>query len=537
MKKIVFASMMALASVSLVSSPMLRAQDSTLPAAEYNAYDMACGNCASNPTQDPSTILTKASAPALESFLAAYPQSVVKKAVLDMLLDKYYNPAPAGLGNSDKALDAASRILQIDPNNMKAILYSVIIKKGQCAKSVNPKTGVSSDPATCDDAAAIARKGLLVPKPAGVADDAWKSQTGLAFPNFHSAIAADDAYAKKDFKAAVDEYTQELMIYSDHDSQTVGLMDTYLLAQDYTQPGAKDLVKAVWFYARVWNFVPAGSKPNIEKQLEYWYNKFHGNLDGLNDLKAKAALTTFPSGFELKPAPTQAEIAHTALISGKPEDLNLGDKEFILANGAKEDADKLWSIMKDQATPVPGTVISAPASAIKVTVTQGVKPSEFSVKLAAPVACGSFAAPAATDLKAQQDFILANGVKDDTAKLSALFDDAKTPIKKIVIEPVVETINMAVTADARTANVADFIVNLKTPVSCKESPAAAFVYGLQGKGQPELDGTYDTYKLTPATETAASSAQIVLRDGTIIAEKKKPAGPAHKPSAAHHAAH
>ena len=43
MKKLVFASMMALASTSLVSSPMLRAQDSITikDPAEYNTYQMA----------------------------------------------------------------------------------------------------------------------------------------------------------------------------------------------------------------------------------------------------------------------------------------------------------------------------------------------------------------------------------------------------------------------------------------------------------------------------------------------------------------
>jgi tetratricopeptide (TPR) repeat protein len=520
---------MALASVSLVSSLMLRAQDSITikDPAEFNNYQLAIGQ---------SNAASRASA--LESFLTAYPQSVVKNDVLDRLLNTYYNPAPQGTGEADKALSAASRLLQVDPNNLEAILYSVIIKKGQCTKSVNPKTGVSGDPQTCDDAASLARKGLLTPKPAGVADADWKSQTGLAFPNFHSAIAADDAYSKKDFKSAVDEYTQELMLYTDDQAKHAGLMDTYLLAQDYTQPDAKDLVKAVWFYARVWNFVPAQSKPNIEKQLEYWYNKFHGNLDGLDDVKAKAALTTFPSGFVLKPAPTPAEKIHD-LIVATPDlrVLNLGDKETVLAIGTKEDADKLWSVLKDEATPIPGTVISAPASAIKVTVTQGVKPSEFLINLAAPVDCSSIALPAATDLKAQQEFILASGVKDDTAKLSDIFDDQKSPVKKIAIEPVAKVINVAVTPDAKTNKTADFIVNLKTPVSCKEAPAAGFVYGISKDGKAELDGTYDTYKQIPATDTAPQSAQIVLRDATIVSEKKKPAGAAHpKPPAAHHAA-
>jgi len=522
MKKIVFASMMALASVSLVSSPMLRAQDSTITIkdpAEFNTYQTAIAQ------SDP-----KAKAAAFEGFLAAYPQSVVKNDVLDRLLNTYYNPAPQGVGDPDKALSAASRLLQADPNNLEAILYSVIIKKNRCAK---PPVDVQ----TCDDAAALARKGLTVPKPAGVADDAWKSQTGLAFPNFHSAIAFDDAAAHKDFKGAIEEYTAELMLYSDAQSQSNGLQDTLLLAQAYSQPGpSKDLPKAVWFFARVWDFVPAKFKPGIETQLEYYYKKFHGDLSGLDDVKAKAALTTFPSDFVLKPAPTPAERIHDLILTTPDlRVLNLGDKETVLAIGTKDDADKLWAVLKDQATPVPGTVISAPASALKVIITQGVKPSEFLVNLTTPADCGSITLPGATDLKAQQEYILANGVKDDTAKPSAIFDDLKTPIKKIVIEPVVTVVNVAVTPDAKTSKTADFIVSLKTPVSCKEAPAAGLEYGIASKGDAELDGTYDTYKQIPATDTTQPSALIMLREGSIV-EKKKPAAGAHpKPAAAHHA--
>src|SRR5450759_2953338 len=123
MKKFVFASVMALASLSLVATPTLRAQDtgtiSIKDPAEFNAYQMATTQA--DPQQK---------AAALESFLTQYPQSVVKKAVLDALVDTYQ-----ALGDADKTLSAASRLLQVDPDNMKATFISVYIKKGQCAKT------------------------------------------------------------------------------------------------------------------------------------------------------------------------------------------------------------------------------------------------------------------------------------------------------------------------------------------------------------------------------------------------------------------
>jgi len=66
----------------------------------------------------------------------------------------------------------------------------------------------------------------------------------------------------------------------------------------------------------------------------------------------------------------------------------------------------------------------------------------------------------------------------------------------------------------------------------KEIPAAGAAFGLQPAA--ELDGTYDSYTQIPATATMTQTAQIVLRDGVLVPEKKK-AAPAHKPAAGHKA--
>jgi hypothetical protein len=368
MKKLVLASVMALASLSLVFAPMLRAQDSITikDPAEFNSYQTASQQ--SDPT---------AKASALESFLETYPQSVVKTAVLDQLIDTYQ-----GLGDADKTLSAASRMLQLDPSNMKAIFISVFIKKGQCGKT--------QDAQACDDAAALAQRGLTASKPADTPAGDWKKLTGATYPVFHSAIALDDVVSKKDFKSAVAEYTAELMLYTDDQTKTTGLQDTLLLAQAYTQPGAKDLVKAIWFYARGWNFVPASYKPTVEKSLEYYYAKYHGNLKGLDEVKSQAALTTFPPAtLAIAPAPTPAEKIHD-LLATTPDlkTLALADKETILAVGSREDANRLWAVLKDKDTQVPGTVIAASASVIKVAVTQDAKAShtpDFIVNLKKPL--------------------------------------------------------------------------------------------------------------------------------------------------------
>ena len=124
MKKLVFASMMALASIGLVLAPTLLAQQdqkslSIQDPAEYNAYEMF------STQQSP-----KAKADAGEEFLKKYPQSLAKQTVLQQMMEAYQ-----AAGDQDGALSAATRLLQVDPNNLEAIYFSVAIKKAQCGKT------------------------------------------------------------------------------------------------------------------------------------------------------------------------------------------------------------------------------------------------------------------------------------------------------------------------------------------------------------------------------------------------------------------
>ena len=235
-----------------------------------------------------------------------------------------------------------------------------------------------------------------------MSDGDWKKLTSQLYPIFHSAIAFDDMVSKKDFAGAIKEYTADLMLYSPAACAKPGpcLVDTLQLAQVYSKPGAtKDAVKAVWFFARAWDFAPPAYQAQIEPQLDYWYKRYHGTLDGdaaikqqIDAIKAKAQATLFPpADFTIAPAPTPARSGPSRLYQRRSKILGLEDKEFILANGTDADATGLWALLKGQPTPVPGIVIADPATVLKITVTTtaSVKPKDFVVKLTTSAACSA----------------------------------------------------------------------------------------------------------------------------------------------------
>ena len=378
MKKFFLASVFALVGLGLSTTPTILAQDAAAGSieikdrAEFNAYQDAVTQT------DP-----KAKAAASETFLSTYPQSVVKKTVLAGLVDAYSSFDPA------KAVDAATRMLQLDPNDLKSMYLIVFIKKQQAGQAANNPTQQAQ---LLDDAAAMATKGLAATKPDAMKDEDFKKLKATTDPFFHSAIAQDDAISKKDLKAAIAEFRSELEATPvDQTTKGSALNDTLTLGQAYTQLAPPDPVNAVWFLARAEDYAPDSFKPTIDKQAKYWYKRYHGNTDGFDDIKAKAQASLFPpTDFAIKPADTPADIANK-FVTDNAKDLAsqaLGDKEFALANASKENAELVWATLKDQVTQLPGTVIAATASQIQLAVTDDAKAdkkADFTINMKTPL--------------------------------------------------------------------------------------------------------------------------------------------------------
>ena len=378
MKKSVLASLLALATllpgtVSMVYAQGAGAGQITIKdPQEYTDYTNAIGQ---------STPAAKAAA--IETFLTKYPNSVVKTDLLQQLMLAYQ-------GDMAKMLDAADRLLAADPGNLRALATSVYIETTQAKQKTTP---ADAQP-LFDKAAAQAQTGLSASKSAGMSDADYQQLKTATVPIFDSAIAQDDQN-KKDFAGATAAFTSELKAYpSPAQTQSgPGLNDTYLLGQAYAQETPPDLKNAVWYLTRAARYAPPQAKPTIEKAAEYFYNKYHGSMDGYPAIQALAQANLFPTPdynpTAAPPPPSPADLAAQTVASTPDlKTLSLGDKEFILFNGKPEDAEKVWAVMKGQRVQVPGMIISATADSVQVAVTEDSKQSkkaDFTINMKTPL--------------------------------------------------------------------------------------------------------------------------------------------------------
>jgi len=324
-----------------------------MPPAEYNAYNSAITQT------DP-----KAKASALEAYLTAYPQSSVKGAVLEQLMLAYSGFDPV------KTLDAADRVLQVDPNNLRALTFETYFRLTGADSITDP----TAKQAALDKAAEYGQKGLAVTKPAEMSQADFTTLQNQVKPVFYRAIAMA-ALNKKDGATAVTNFKQELSGVPVADTTKPGplLQDTYFLGLAYLQSNPPDLLNCTWYVSRFVAFAPEPYKTQMMPTAKYCYKRYHGSDEGYDAvLTAAQASLDPPATFSIKPAPKPEDMAHD-LVTSTPEadlpKLAISDREFVLANGKPEDAEKVWNTMKGKSVSIPDAlVIESSPTVIKVAV-------------------------------------------------------------------------------------------------------------------------------------------------------------------------
>jgi hypothetical protein len=384
MKKVVVASLLAVASVAPVARMAVAQTQVNLGSnaqaagggiqmspAEYKAYNDAIGQ---------TTPQTKAAA--LEAYLTAYPQSAVKAATLEQLMLAYSGFDPA------KTLDAADRLLQVDPNNLRALTFEAYFRQ----QAGDQATDAAAKQAAYDKAAEYAQKGLTVTKPQEMSDADFNALKTAATPVFYRAIATA-ALGKKDAATAIDALKKSLASVPVADTTKPGplLQDTYTLGSAYYQSTPPDLINCAWYAARAAAFAPEPYKSQMLPLAKYCYKKYHGADDGFDALLAAVQQSLDrPASFTIKPAPQPSDIV-AQVIASTPDlaTLAISDKEFILTNGKPEDAAKVWDTIKGKSVQFPGaTVISVSDTELKVAVSDDAvqsKTADFTFQLSQPL--------------------------------------------------------------------------------------------------------------------------------------------------------
>ena len=369
MKKVVVASLLAVASMApaaqtlLASSLMKPVTLQDAPAAggvqmspaEYKVYNDAISQ---------STPQTKA--PALEAYLTAYPQSAVKNDTLLQLMLAYSAFDPT------KTLDAADRLLQVDPTNLRALTLEVYFRKASADQLTDP----AAKQAALDKAADFANKGIAASatKPTAMSDADFTTLKASATPVFYSAIGTA-ALSKKDTATAITNFKLELASVPVDQTTKPGqlLQDTFFLGSAYLQSTPPDYLNCAFYVARFIAFAPEPYKSQMAPTAQFCYKKYHGAADGFDAVSTAAqANLNPPDNFAttVTPAKKASDIAHDTVVS-TPDlgTLALSDKEFILQNGTPEDAEKVFTAIKGKEVSIPdAVVVSATESVLTVAV-------------------------------------------------------------------------------------------------------------------------------------------------------------------------
>jgi hypothetical protein len=338
--------------------------------AEYNAYMSAISST------DPN-----AKAQALEAFLQQYPNTVVKEETLEQLMAAYQ-----AANNGAKMTDAANRLLQVNPNSVRALALLTYSARAQ---------------SNFAQAAQFAQKGLpaaeSMPRPQGMSDaDFTKLQNGLKVI-FNGAIGMN-ALQNKDYATAQKALAAATSVPED----AANLQDVYPLATAYLQANPADYQNGLCYGAKAVDLAQAQGNAQAQQQIDkfaqYYYKKYHGSLDGWDQVKQQMQSATSCSGLNITkapPPPTPCEFADT-IMKQNPDvsQMAYGDWLFVLGSGNQKDADQVWAFLNGKGIPVsspdhPAKVISATAGELQLATTDDniqSNKADVTLKLATPLA-------------------------------------------------------------------------------------------------------------------------------------------------------
>ncbi|HEY6305114.1 MAG TPA: hypothetical protein VI488_01485 [Candidatus Angelobacter sp.] len=323
--------------------------------AEYNAYMAALG------TTDPA-----AKGAAMEAFIAQYPNSIVKIDALEQAMAAYQSA-----GNQQKVQEIATKVLQVNPTNVRALAIVTFIERAGAS------TAEKAAKARQDGEKGLAELANWSPSDLSPADvTKLKDQMTIIF----AGAAGFGALQAKDYAAARDFYLKSVKIDPNN------LQDVYQLGIAYLEATPIDKT-GFWYIAKAYALAqgnPAGQKA-IGDYGRGKYRKYHGSNDGWDQFVASVAgQSAPPAEIAITPAPSPQELACKAVQENDPATLSFSDWEYILQyrdagpQCNKDAAEKVWLAIQNKQKDskgdpaklkLPVKVISAAADSMDVAIT------------------------------------------------------------------------------------------------------------------------------------------------------------------------
>jgi hypothetical protein len=381
MKKSLVMMLLVLASAALVQQSVAQAAgqpaQAGAPAQKKEIKDPAEYNAYVNAIQQKDAAQK---AQLLEAFIQTYPNSVMKEDALELLMAAYQQSQ-----DMQKTLDAANRVLQADPHNVRALALLAYSYRAAASQG---------GPQMADNLAKAKQYGeqglqalQTMQKPDGMsADDFTKlhNETGAIFDGavgFAALQAKDFPTAQKDLHEAVADESQP------------NIADIYPLATADLE--AKPMnPEGFWFIVKAANLAQGAGQQQILDYGRKKYIRYHGSEDGWNDIVNQAKTSTSvmpPAGFTVAaapPPPSPAEQAADLVKSKTPVQMSFAEWELVLSSGNQQAADTVFNAIKGKAVKLGANVISATSTSVQLAGSEDdidAKKADITLSMAKPI--------------------------------------------------------------------------------------------------------------------------------------------------------
>ena len=300
--------------------------------AEYNAYVAAVG--LSDPSQK---------AGALEQFLNQYPNSVMKEDALQQIMGAYQQA-----NNLTKAADSATKLLQIEPNNVPALFTLALVSNAKAH---------AGDAAAGAAARQYSEKGLQAlpsfAKPEGMAPEAFE-KTKAQMAGVFNGAAGFGAFINKDYPSAQKYLTAAVQASPDDLASVYPLAAAYLETKPLSPLG-------FWYGARAINLSKnnAAASAQITRYVQTKYQNYHGGTDGWDQILAAAAASPQPPANFTVTQVTPATEANKLAASKDPKTMDFAEWQDIFTNADPPVAEKVWDAIKGVPLAFKATVIQS----------------------------------------------------------------------------------------------------------------------------------------------------------------------------------